>query len=264
MATIALDATYSAEPQLTGIGVYSRRLIETLLTLETPHRFLVCYRLSRLGRRQYFLQPGSLPGARARFSVRVYQEPLTFWLPWQAQLFHSLAQRPPAFHFRQEIVTVFDIFPITGENYSTADFRKKFSELLMEAMGRAARVITSSHATESLLISRAQVPPEKIRVIPLGVDPPAVVFRRKNASGARCILGGEGEMVLSVGEQDDERSSRGYNNAAEKLGGAMPTPGGHEPRRDGIDVFLLPVGLLIRSGRRLHSVRRDAAEQCGG
>ena len=181
MATIALDATYSADPQLTGIGVYSRRLIETLLTLETSHRFLICYRLSRLGRRQYFLQPGSVPGARARFSVRVYQEPLTFWLPWQAQLFHSLAQRPPAFHFRQEIVTVFDIFPITGENYSTADFRKKFSDLLLQATGRAARVITSSHATESLLISHAHVPPEKIRVIPLGVDPPASSFRRKNA-----------------------------------------------------------------------------------
>ncbi len=200
MATIALDATYSAEPQLTGIGVYSRRLIETLLTLETRHRFLVCYRLSRLGRRQYFLQPGSLPGARARFSVRVYQEPLTFWLPWQAQLFHSLAQRPPAFHFRQEIVTVFDIFPITGENYSTPDFRKKFSELLLQAVGRATRVITASHATESLLISRAQVPPEKIRVIPLGVDPPAVVLTPAERLRERArILGGEGEMVLSVG-----------------------------------------------------------------
>src|SRR5271157_2075880 len=134
MATIALDATYSAEPQLTGIGVYSRRLIETLLTLKTPHRFLVCYRMSRLGRRQYFLQPGSVLGARALFSVRVYQEPITFWLPWQAQLFHSLAQRPPAFHFRQEIVTVFDVFPLTGENYSTPDFRKKFSALLLQAV----------------------------------------------------------------------------------------------------------------------------------
>jgi glycosyltransferase involved in cell wall biosynthesis len=200
MATIALDATYSADPQLTGIGVYSRRLIETLLTLETSHRFLICYRLSRLGRRQYFLQPGSVPGARARFSVHVYQEPLTFWLPWQARLFHSLAQRPPAFHFRQEIVTVFDIFPITGENYSTADFRKKFSDLLLQATGRAARVITSSHATESLLISHAHVPPEKIRVIPLGVDPRVVILSPEERRKERArILGGEGEMVLSVG-----------------------------------------------------------------
>ena len=200
MATIALDATYSIDPHLTGIGVYSRRLIETLLTLETPHRFLICYRLSRLGRRQYFLRSGSVPGARARFSVRVFQEPVTFWLPWQAQLFHSLAQRPPAFHFRQEVVTVFDIFPITGENYSTADFRKKFSALLLQAVGRATRVITASHATESLLISRAQVPPEKIRVIPLGVDPPAVILSPEERLRERArILGGEGEMVLSVG-----------------------------------------------------------------
>jgi glycosyltransferase involved in cell wall biosynthesis len=200
MATIALDATYSAEPQLTGIGVYSRRLIETLLTLETPHRFLICYRLSRLGRRQYFLRPGSVPGARAKFSVCVYQEPLSFWLPWQAQLFHSLAQRPPAFLFRQEIVTVFDIFPITGENYSTPDFRKKFSKLLLRAVDRATRVITSSHATESLLISHAHVPVEKIRVIPLGVDPPAVTLSPEERRRERArILGGEGEMILNVG-----------------------------------------------------------------
>ena len=200
MATIALDATYSAEPNLTGIGVYSRRLIETLPTLETPHRFLFCYRLSRLLNRQYFLKPGSIPGARAHFSVRVYQEPLTFWLPWQAQLFHSLAQRPPAFHFRQEIVTVFDIFPITGENYSTPDFRKKFSDLILQATGRAARVITSSHATKRLLISHAQVPPEKIRVIPLGVDSPAINLSPQERLRERArFLGGEGELILSVG-----------------------------------------------------------------
>ena len=176
MATIALDATYSVDPNLTGIGVYSRRLIETLLTLDTPHQFLICYRLSRWRRRQAFLRPGSVTGARAKFSVCVYQEPVTFWLPWQAQLFHSLAQRPPAFHFRREIVTVFDIFPITGENYSTLEFRRKFSELLLQAVRRAARVITASHATEKLLIAHAAVPREKIRVIPLGVDRPSVVL----------------------------------------------------------------------------------------
>jgi glycosyltransferase involved in cell wall biosynthesis len=200
MATIALDATYSAEPNLTGIGVYSRRLIETLPTLDTPHRFLFAYRFSRLRNRQYFVQPGSIRGARAPYSTCVYQEPVTFWLPWRAKIFHSLAQRPPAFRFRQEIVTVFDIFPITGENYSTPDFRRKFSSLLLEATGRAARVMTSSHATERLLISHAQVPPEKIRVIPLGVDIPVSTLSPQEKRFERVrILGGEGELILSVG-----------------------------------------------------------------
>ena len=218
MATIALDATYSADPQLTGIGVYSRRLIETLVTLDTPHRFLLCYRLSRLGRRRHFLRPRSLPGARVQFSVRVYQEPVTFWLPWQAQLFHSLAQRPPAFHFRQEVVTVFDIFPMTGENYSTADFREKFSDLLLRAVGRAARVITSSHATERLLISHAQVAPGKIRVIPLGVDPPAVILSPDQRLQERArILGGGGEMLLSVGVMQTRKNTLNMLKALKTL-----------------------------------------------
>lgn len=218
MATIALDATYSADPHLTGIGVYSRRLLETLPTLETAHRFLFCYRLSRLGRRQHFLKPQSVPGARARFSVCVYQEPFTFWLPWQAQVFHSLAQRPPGFRFRKEIVTVFDIFPITGEDYSTADFRRKFSGLLLEATGRAARVITASHATESLLISHAHVPPENIRVIPLGVDPPRIILTPGERLQERTrILGGEGEMLLSVGVIQTRKNSLNMLKALETL-----------------------------------------------
>ena len=221
MATIALDATYSADAQLNGIGVYSRRLIETLLTLDTRHRFMICYRLSRWGRRQHFLRPGAVADARANFSTHVYQEPVTFWLPWQARLFHSLAQRPPAFHFRREIVTVFDIFPITGENYSTPDFRKKFSELLLEAVGRAARVITASHSTEQLLISHANVPAEKIRVIPLGVDPPALVLspEERQREGER-ILGGAGEMLLSVGVIQTRKNTL---NMLEGAQGA-PTP----------------------------------------
>jgi len=200
MATIALDATYSVDPQLTGIGVYSLRLIEALLTLDTQHKFLICYRLSRFGQRQHFLRPADVPGARARFSVQIYQEPLTFWLPWQAGLFHSLAQRPPAFHFRREIVTVFDIFPITGENYSTPDFRRKFSALLCDAVSRAARVITPSHATEELLVTHAHVSREKIRVIPLGVDLPARLLSPEERLREREQLVGEGrEMILSVG-----------------------------------------------------------------
>ncbi len=220
MATIALDATYSVDPQPTGIGVYSRRLIESLLSLETPHRFLICYRLSRWGRRQHFVRHGSYPGAQARFSVSLYQEPFTFWLPGRAQLFHSLGQRPPAFHFRREVVTVFDIFPITSESYASPDFRKRFSALLLEAVGRAARVITASHATEQLLISRAQVPPEKIRVIPLGVDPPAVVLSPEERRRERSrILSGDGEMVLSVGAMETRKNILNMIKALKRLPG---------------------------------------------
>jgi glycosyltransferase involved in cell wall biosynthesis len=201
MATIALDATYTVDPQPSGMAVYSRRLIESLATLDTAHRFLVCYRLSRFGRRREFLRPGVAPGSRGpAFSLRYFQEPLTFWLPWQVELFHSLAQRPPAFRFRKEIVTVNDVFPITGKDYSTPEFQRKFSALLLEAVKRAARVIAPSQYTAEQLVRHAGVAREKLRVIPDGVDLPARFMTLQQRAGERqSLVGKDNEMLLSVG-----------------------------------------------------------------
>ncbi len=201
MATIGLDATYTLDRQPSGVAVYSRKLIQALATLETPHRFLLCYRLSRLGRRREFLRPVASSGPRGpRFSVRLFQELLTFWLPWQAEVFHSLAQRPPAFHFKKEIVTVHDIFPLTGRDYSAPDFRKKFSALLVEAVKRAARVITPSEYTADQLVEHVGIETSKIRVIPEGVDRPEGKMTNDERTRERERLVGKGnEMILNVG-----------------------------------------------------------------
>ena len=87
-------------------------------------------------------------------------------------MFHSLAQRPAPFRFRREVVTVHDVFPLTGKDYSTPAFQRVFSELLMKAVGRAVRVITPSEYTSSELVKYGNVPREQIRVVPAGVDPP--------------------------------------------------------------------------------------------
>jgi glycosyltransferase involved in cell wall biosynthesis len=207
MGTIAIDATYTVDPEPSGIAVYSRRLIESLAGLETPHRFLICYRLSRFGRRAAFLQlqertAASRPHGKRTptFSVRAIQEHLTFWLPWEAEVFHSLAQRPPAFHFQKEVVTVLDVFPITGRDYSTLEFQKKFSALLREAVRRAARIITLSKYTADQLVLHCGVAREQIRVIPAGVDLPERVLDLEDRQREREQLVGAGnEMVLAVG-----------------------------------------------------------------
>lgn len=201
MATIALDATYTVDREPTGVTVYCRRLIEALATLDKAHRFLLCYRLSRFGRRNQFLRPGDSSNPRGpAFCIKLYQEPLTFWLPWQAQLFHSLAQRPPAFTFQKEVVTVFDHFTLTGEDYFTPKFRQKFSALLLDAVSRSARTITLSQYTADQLEAHGGVPRERIRVIPAGVDPPKASMKVEGRLRERTRLVGEGnEMVLSVG-----------------------------------------------------------------
>jgi glycosyltransferase involved in cell wall biosynthesis len=219
MSTIALDATYSVDPEPSGIAVYSRKLIEALAGLETPHRFLLCYRLSRFSRRREFLRPTARVGsARSQFATRFYQEPLTFWLPRQADLFHSLAQRPPAFRFKREIVTVFDIFPITGHDYSTAEFRRKFSALLREAVDRASCVITASQYTAGQLLAHTAVPQSKLRVIPLGVEVSASSLSFEERQFARAGLAGKGKhLILSVGVIQTRKNTLNALRALEML-----------------------------------------------
>lgn len=208
MATIALDATYTVDPKSTGIGVYSRKLIESLAALQSPHHFLLCFRFSRYARRRDFLRPSGLTGVGGRsISTRLYQEPFTFWLPGQAELFHSLAQRPPAFRFQREIVTVSDVFPLTGRTYSTEDFQRRFSALLLEAVCRAARVITPSRYTADQLLRHAGVPREKIRVIPHGVTLPTRVMSLEQRARERELIVGKGnEIVLTVGVLDARKN----------------------------------------------------------
>lgn len=250
MITIALDATYAADPQPSGVGVYSRKLIESLAALETPYRFLLCYRLSRFRQRRHFLRPGSA-GARGRsqFSVRFYQELLTFWLPWEARLFHSLAQRPPAFHFAREIVTVNDIFPLTGRDYSTPDFQKKFSALLLEAVERAARVLTPSEYTAVQLVRHAGVAREKISVIPYGVEAARKLLTAEERLREREHLMGKGnEMVLSVGVMQTRKNTINALRALASLPARyrLVLAGGEGHGSEAIHDFIRKEGLASR------------------
>jgi glycosyltransferase involved in cell wall biosynthesis len=221
MATIGLDATYTVDPQPSGIAVYSRRLIESLAELDAPHRFLLCYRLSRFSRRRDFLRPARPPESRGGgFSVRFFQEGLTFWLPRQAEVFHSLAQRPPAFHFKKEIVTIHDIFPITGAGYSAPEFRRKFSKLLRQAVVRADRLIAPSMYTAGQLMRHLEVAREKIEVIPEGVDLPVGDLTPEERGRARERLTGQGsEMLLSVGVLQTRKNTLQTLRALETLPG---------------------------------------------
>jgi glycosyltransferase involved in cell wall biosynthesis len=201
MATIALDATYTVDPMPSGIATYSRHLIEALAELESEHHFLLCYRLSRFAARKKFLRSTATRGRRRpTFSVGYYQQGLTFWLPWRAELFHSLAQRPPAFRFKHEVVTIHDIFPLTGRDYSTPGFQRKFGRLLIQAATRADRIITPSRYTRSQLVERAGVDPTRIEVIPEGVVMPAARLTPKEAAAEHeRLVGKGGVMLFSVG-----------------------------------------------------------------
>ncbi len=57
IARIGLDATYSLDPQPSGMAVYSGKLIEGLVSLGSSHRFFAWYWLSLFGQRGRFVRP---------------------------------------------------------------------------------------------------------------------------------------------------------------------------------------------------------------
>lgn len=169
--TIALDATYSIGEELSGVGLYSEAILFGLAAAHPETRFEFCYRPHR------YLRAGALRlPANAR--RRLLAEPLG---PRSAALFHGLNQRLPRLPMRRAVVTFHDLFVMTGE-YSTPEFRARFTGQARNAARRADAVIAVSAFTKSQVISLLGVEAGKVRVVHHGARRlafPAAVPREK-------------------------------------------------------------------------------------
>jgi glycosyltransferase involved in cell wall biosynthesis len=151
---IALDATYSLDESLSGVGLYSREILHGLAAAFPLQQFRFCYRTHRY--RQ--ARSASLP---ANVRRGLLAEP---WGPRTAELFHGLNQRLPRMRLRPAVATFHDLFVMTGE-YSTAEFRARFTEQARHAASRADAIIAVSEFTRAQVVALLGVPPERVRVI---------------------------------------------------------------------------------------------------
>ncbi len=156
---LALDTTYSLGSDLSGVGVYSRELLHALATSHPlrnftwyyrPHRFLKSFR-------------EQLPRNAARRLL------LETWGPRNA-LFHGLNQRLPQRRFRKQIATFHDLFVMTAE-YSSPEFRARFTEQARRAAGEADRIIAVSQFTADEVHRLLGVEQSRIRVVHHGIQP---------------------------------------------------------------------------------------------
>src|ERR1035441_1227740 len=151
---IALDATYSVGDTLSGVGLYSREILIGLAAAHPEVRFDFCYRPHRyLGARRATLPPNA--------RRRVLAEPLG---PRGADLFHGLNQRLPGIPIRRALATFHDLFVMTGE-YSTPEFRARFTAQARDAAERADAVIAVSEFTRSQAISLLGVDAARVHVV---------------------------------------------------------------------------------------------------
>lgn len=174
---IALDATYSLGPNLSGVGVYSREILFGLARAHPESRFVFCYRPHR------FLRSFSdgLPRNASRALLRENRAPA-------ADLFHGLDQRLGTARHRRSVTTFHDLFVISGD-YSTPDFRARFAAQARAAAERSNLIIAVSAFTARQVEQLLHVEPSRIRVIPHGTR----AFESPRPAAAREPI------ILSVG-----------------------------------------------------------------
>jgi len=174
---IALDATYSIGPELTGVGVYCREILHGLARRHPEAQYRFCYRSHK------FLKSFS-----AKLPIGVQRRPFTeSWLPTH-DLFHALNQRVPNAPTRRCVTTFHDLFVISGD-YSTAEFRERFTAQARTAADRSDLILCVSAFTASQVESLLNVPRSKLRVIHHGVHAPAEVISHESRE----------PIVISVG-----------------------------------------------------------------
>lgn len=160
---IALDATYSVDPQPSGIAIYSREILCGLAAKHPEVTFVHCYRP-----KQFRRVPRS-PFRNVR--RRLLQRPLP---TFRADLFHALNQRLDSRPTSRTVTTFHDLFVMTGE-YSSPEFRCRFTEHARRAAENSDLIITVSEFTAKQVSRLLGFDYARIRVVPHGVYAPQVV-----------------------------------------------------------------------------------------
>jgi glycosyltransferase involved in cell wall biosynthesis len=151
---IALDATYAIGEELSGVGLYSREILDGLAGLRPEVRFEYWLRPHR------FFRAAGL-AARPNTRRRLLARPLG---PRGAALYHGLNQRLPAMRLRATVVTFHDLFVMTGD-YSTWEFRARFTAQARDAARRADSIVAVSEFTKRQVVALLGVPEAQVRVV---------------------------------------------------------------------------------------------------
>ncbi|MFM2125931.1 MAG: hypothetical protein RL328_2382 [Acidobacteriota bacterium] len=155
--SVALDATYSLGNNLSGVGVYSRKILWGVAAAHPHEQFYFYYRPHRF-----------LRSFRESLPANAHRR-LLHWAP-RADVFHALNQRVDR-KARRTVTTFHDLFVMTGE-YSSPEFRARFTEQARGAAERSDLFIAVSQFTANQMTELLNIEPARIRVIPHGVEIP--------------------------------------------------------------------------------------------
>lgn len=218
---IGVDARYGFRTSRRGIGNYVAELIGNLPAVAAHDDEFILY-VDGPG------EPEALPLADPRFRVRrlAVSNPLTFeeWaLPRAAgqdrlDLLHMTSNYGPSFVPCPTVYTIHDLIEWIRPTFSQARLsfrhgagRAVRMRTLPRQAARARRIITISATSRNDLVRILHVPPDRVRIIPLGVseelrpsDDPAGTRQALRAAG----LAVPERYVLALGALDPRKNGR--------------------------------------------------------
>ena len=211
MTTVALDATCSLAREPTGVTVYCSRIVAALARAAPDQRFLLCYRTNRFFRSLMTSRPGP------NCSRRLLEEPLSFLIEGPADVFHGLNQRLPRCRLRRAVTTFHDLFVFYAD-FSTPEFRERFTALARDAVARSDCIIAVSHYTAQRVTEHLELPQHRLVVIPEGVDP-VPEFSDRELEEFRRQQKLEFPFLLCVGGVQARKNLRRLVEASERMKG---------------------------------------------
>jgi glycosyltransferase involved in cell wall biosynthesis len=207
----------------TGTGEYSRRLFEGL---------------GGLGRDLTVLRLGPAERLRLRGNLgKLWFEQVEIWrLARQAQvdLVHVPYFGPPWFRLRPLVVTVHDLLMLALPDYRPSLAFRVYIWAAVRSLPRADRVIADSGWTRKDILRLTAVPPDRVEVVPLGVDPDfGAGLTPERVDAVRRRYGLDRPYVLYLGGFDRrkqvDRLVRLFRLVPEPwllaVGGRLPKPG---------------------------------------
>ena len=123
----------------------------------------------------------------------------------------------------QQAVSIHDLGPLDHPEWYAASFARWYAWLWPRLLKKAGRVLTDSEFSRRRLLQRFDLPPEKIAVVPVGVD--GQVFRpqpEEARAAVRQAFSLEGPFVLFTGSLQPRKNLAGLASAWSRLRGLHP------------------------------------------
>lgn len=216
---VGINTWFLGQPT-TGSGQYVRHLLDSLAVLAPRDEFVLCgpapqelahnQRAHRLNAR----------GNAGKVWIEQVGVPLACWQE-NLSLIHYPYFAAPLAGPAPVVVTVHDLIPLMP-GYRGSARVQAYTRLAIEGTRRAAIVLTDSEASRRDIVERLKLPPERVRVVYLGVEPryqpehdPATATRIRQKYGLRR------DFLLYLGGMDPRKNVgallRAYARVREQL-----------------------------------------------